>query len=155
MSREGSHPSKRPAELRRSAAWTNNVKTELESLQLDLDSLQHLFVLAGEDQWNRLLQPISEGSRSSTDLSRAMEELRRYFGGMGSLNDLVFCAQNNNIPKGYTEEAANRELGQLLDQIYRCLSLYGAPAAIRENWRREESESDLPLRIRDSFRRRS
>lgn len=75
-----------------------------------------------------------------------------YFGGMGSLNDLVFCPENENAPTGYTMEDANRELERLLDRIYRCLSLYGVSAATRAAWLRQENESELPIRIRASFR---
>jgi hypothetical protein len=49
---------------------------------------------------------------------------REYFGGMGSLNDLVFCDVNDNIPTGYTAIEANTRLRALLDRIFREASAH-------------------------------
>jgi hypothetical protein len=129
------------------------VASQLESLQDDVHQLQHLFGLANATHWNRILEPTSAGLGSETGRVGALEDLKRYFGGMGSLNDVVFCAENNNIPNGYTAEDANRELKNLLDRIFREASLYGAPDSARSEWLRLESGTELPLRVLNAFRR--
>jgi hypothetical protein len=56
-----------------------------------------------------------------------LEELKGHFRGMGSLNDVVFCPENHNIPEGFTAGEANREIAKLLDRNFREASLFRSP----------------------------
>ena len=52
--------------------------------------------------------------------ARDEEDLRRLFGGMGSLNDLIICKANGHQVED--EEAANKELDCLTRQVWRLIS---------------------------------
>ena len=75
---------------------------------------------AGEDSWAihledaaaRLMRP------ESTSRAAGLELLAECYGGMGSLNDLVFSLHASNVPDGYTEERANHEFRALKRQLY-------------------------------------
>src|ERR1051326_2368774 len=128
--------------------------SDLNALFQDLDRLRRLLVSAGDKHWPSILQSIAVRIWSPENRDAALTELKRYFGGMGSLNDIVFCDVNQNIPPGYTGDAATRELDELLDRIFRRLCLFGASAADRAAWVVQEKESVLRPRILNSFRGR-
>lgn len=95
----------------------------------------------------RLADPTSRG--------KAVAELRTLFGGMGSLNDIVLCEANGNLPPGWSEARANRRLGRALDTLFRESTLFGEPWGARVWWSfaARSLRPELPPRIRYAFRR--
>jgi hypothetical protein len=128
------------------------VAADLSALCADLDRLQRLFALAGDKRREPMLTGIVQRLWVPEQRLSALEELKQCFGGMGSLNDIIFCEANRNIPSGYKAEAATIELDLLLDNIFRGASLFGASAGERTEWMRRERESRFPLRVLNAFR---
>jgi hypothetical protein len=104
-----------------------------------------------------MLESVRGGVLDANRKDAALGELGSYFGGMGSLNDLVFCFANGNVPANYTEVRANEEFGFLLDRCFKEFQLINASFLDRIHWwwleRRHDGE--LPPRIKNAFARRA
>ena len=88
--------------------------TLLELIRLLRAAHEHEWVQFLEDAKQRLERPESTSRDAALDILRS----RSVFGGMGSLNDLVFSSHNENVPSGYSHESANRALIGLLSRLY-------------------------------------
>jgi len=67
------------------------------------------------------------------------------FGGMGSLNDLVFDTRE-----------VDQECGRLLDAVFRDMKLYFGTEQHRALWRKLEEEhkdDEIPPRVNHAFRK--
>jgi len=127
--------------------------SDLLTLRADLVSLEKLLGSGGAFEWARRVAFVRERLAEPASVHEALDDLLSNFGGMGSLNDFVFCEDNQNIPPGRATEEVNRELNQLLDRIFREASLYGANESDRAAWLSWEATSELPPRIASSFRK--
>jgi len=131
------------------------VASDLALLRADLTLLSQLLGDAGESRWVQVLSSIAKRLEEPGGRRVALQELLAQFGGMDTLNDLVFCEANRNIPAGRTETAANRELNQLLDRIFREASLYWANESDRAERLSWEASAELPPRVQNAFRKRN
>jgi uncharacterized protein DUF6966 len=132
-----------------------SLASDLDQLTADLNRLQQLLAKSGGGGWVSILQGIATRLWQPDTRAQALKELKEYFGGMGSLNDVYFCEENKNIPTGYTAEAAQQELNALLDRTFRGVSIFGGSAAERSEWAEWEASSGLPPRIQNAFRKRT
>jgi predicted component of type VI protein secretion system len=128
--------------------------SDLSQLTAGLDQLRRLLEKSGDTIWPQILQSVASRLWNNDSRQAALDELKKFFGGMGSLNDIFFCEQNQNIPAGYTEKDSNAELAHLLDKIFREASLFGASPEDRSEWSALEASSELPPRIQNAFRKR-
>jgi Domain of unknown function (DUF6966) len=130
-----------------------SVDSDPRALLRDLGQLEAF--LAGKDEyWSTALHDVAQRIATGPDRDAALQELKGYFGGMGSLNDILFCETNRNIPAGSTAEAANGELDRLLDRVFRELCLLGVAPPDRKEWLALEAEAELPPRVQNAFRSR-
>jgi hypothetical protein len=103
--------------------------------------------------WAAELSSISERLADPYASKAAIDELERCFGGMGSLNDLVFDPMNQNVPPDQDAGELNTRFGRLLDTMFRELRLVGAGSWARLHWRLLElvNRKNLPPRILKAF----
>jgi hypothetical protein len=103
------------------------------------------------------LSVIRVGILKTNSRAKALAELESCFGGMGSLNDLVFCELNSNLPGDRTEAQANEEFGRLLDRCFRELRLASGSQIDRLRWWWLEwrHRGELPPRIKNAFHERA
>jgi hypothetical protein len=106
------------------------------------DVLLRLEALLSLSPWQAILRDIRQGLASEASQREAVKTLQSYFGGMGSLNDIILCQENQNLPPGRGMEEAKKELDDLLDEIFGYLVPDSSPA----------DPSELPPRIRYAFR---
>jgi hypothetical protein len=87
-----------------------------------LKELIALLRAAHENEWVQYLEDARQGLErpelTSRDAALDILRSRSVFGGMGSLNDLVFSPYNDNVPAGYSYETANRALRDLLSLLH-------------------------------------
>jgi hypothetical protein len=112
---------------------------DVVALRAALARLQALLSLS---EWPAILTKIRQGLATEASQGEAVQTLQSYFGGMGSLNDIILCQENQNLPIGRGMEEANKELDDLLDEIFSYLHADPSPAG----------PSELPPRIRHAFR---
>ena len=126
---------------------------DLTMLRANLISLEKLLASGGAYDWARRIGSVGERLAEPASVREALDELLSNFGGMGSLNDFMFCEANQNLPAGRTTREVNKELNQLLDRIFREASLYGTNESDRVAWLSWEATSELPPRIARTFRK--
>ena len=116
----------------------------------------------GMKVWASLLRDqeseIAEANRDGKPrrVKRRVKKLKQYFGGMGSLNDLVISKDNRNLHPQLSEEEADRRLGNLLDQLFMwCLFWnYDRETALRTYQQLlQRYPHELPPRVRHAFGR--
>ena len=116
----------------------------------------------GMKVWASLLRDqeseIAEANRDRKPrrIKRQVEKLKQYFGGMGSLNDVVISKDNRNLHPRFSEEEADRRLGNLLDQLFMwCLFWnYDQETALRTYQQLlQQYPDELPPRVRHAFGR--
>jgi hypothetical protein len=97
-----------------------------------------------ESQWMEVLFGIRSDLQHKALEEEALERLSNVFGGMGSLNDLVFEGPE-----------ADQESCRLLDAVFRDMKLYHGTAADRIQWRKLEDahKEEPPPRIKHAFRK--
>jgi len=95
-------------------------------------------------------------SRLSDDLliNEAAHKFENMFGGMGSLNDLIFCQTNKNLPNGETEKEFNERFSSLMNNAFKELRLLdmGVLSRLQWMWLDCRNKGDLPPRIKKTFR---
>jgi hypothetical protein len=103
--------------------------------------------------WVQALSTIQAGILKPDGRAKALAELQSCFGGMGTLNDLVFSRLNGNLPDHLTEAQANEEFGHLLDRCFRELRLVNGSKIDRLRWWWLEwrHRRELPPRIKSAF----
>jgi hypothetical protein len=81
--------------------------------------------------WVKTLDQVEGKLSIENSILNGLNMLKSYLGGMGSLNDVYFCEDNGNIPKGYTSESANIEFGKRLKLLVEEFSKFknNLPAA--------------------------
>lgn len=122
------------------------------NLTESLIQLIDFFTLANMTFWVNKINPILAKIGSSHSQKKAVKSLLKFFGGMGSLNDIYICDQNKNIPLGFTEKEANQKLKELLDRVFRDACLLNATTQQVADWLEAEESSELPLRIARTFK---
>jgi hypothetical protein len=75
-----------------------------------LKRMAELLRIGGQERWACLLEAINE--QLGTDPVQARYEIRRLYGGMGSLNDVVL------VGDGKVLKEENDELDQLRSKLY-------------------------------------
>ena len=94
----------------------NSISNLVTSLQRVIEFFS---IIPNWKDWTDILIKIKLGIIDGDTREEALKLLSTYFGGMGTLNDLVFCEGNRNIPDGYTEHEANKEFEVLLHKLYK------------------------------------
>ena len=82
-----------------------------------LRACQSLLNRAGETQWSERIDRVLEEAPSPEVLD--IGDILSWFGGMGSINDLVLCQENGHFVSRSHESATNMEFRGLLDTIHR------------------------------------
>jgi hypothetical protein len=108
------------------------------------------------EHWVGILKAIDEQLSNPVTVELGRRALESCFGGMGSLNDLVFSEGNGNLPAGYTAEQANAEFYRLMDVLFRENRLASKGISDRLLWRYLEFKhrGELPPRIKKAFGRK-
>jgi hypothetical protein len=111
-------------------------------VQRVLTTIADIRQLLVRSPWLPKLEAIADKLGSKREATEALHELGDLFGGMGSLNDIVFCKENQNVPVGLAPAVANRRMDMLLDELF--AQLFPAEAG--------PPVDSLPNRIRHAFR---
>jgi hypothetical protein len=95
----------------------NDLKYSLEKL-IDFLRKSHEVSWANdlEEQYHKILKAIE--IKDLIGVEKYIETITPYFGGMGSLNDIVICRANRNVPRGLSGIMANRKLNKMLDDLF-------------------------------------
>ena len=81
----------------------------------------------GETQWSERIDRVLEDAPSPEVLD--IGDILSWFGGMGSINDVVLCQDNGHLLSPSTESATNTELRGLLDTMFRsAMTIHRAKA---------------------------
>lgn len=85
-----------------------------------LERMTSLLRSAKEDRWVEVVADASSRVLSpwSTTQAAGLDIIRSFFGGMGSLQDLVFSEEAGNIPQGYSPDEANARFQAHLHELY-------------------------------------
>ncbi len=85
-----------------------------------LERMTSLLRSAKEDRWVEVVADASSRVLSpwSTTQAAGLDIIRSFFGGMGSLQDLVFSEEAGNIPQGYSPDEANARFQTHLHELY-------------------------------------
>ena len=121
------------------------------NLQGSLGKLIEFCRRSSMSHWVEKLVPIQAALGSLPARKEAVVVLLKYFGGMGSLNDLYICEENKNVPAGMTPEKANQEFEQVLNDVFRDASLIDATPQQIAKWKAAENSGELPPRIGKAF----
>lgn len=89
-----------------------------------LDRMTDLLRAASEDRWVRVVADATGRVLSpwSTTQAAGLDIIRSFFGGMGSLQDLVFSEEAGNVPEGYSPSDANARFQSDLHQLYKLIN---------------------------------
>lgn len=123
----------------------NMIKGRLKRLISVVNDLEGFLQTRGEDFWAGKLNTIQNELSVVETLQSARLELDSCFAGMGSLNDL-----------GFDSEADNLEFGRLADIVFRENKLLSSRFRERLRWflyEKMQDEDELPPRIKNSFAR--
>jgi hypothetical protein len=104
------------------------------------------------ERGREIADSIRDGNRRR--VARGVKALKKYFGAMGSLNDLVISEMNRNLHPGLSETAANERLDRLLDELFMwCLFWDLEREAALKAYRQllQKHPHNLPPRIRHAF----
>jgi hypothetical protein len=86
-----------------------------------------------EKLWENNLREIKNELLNKETFDEALFKLKRYFGGMGSLNDIYFCETNKNLPKGAKIEDFNSKWKMLLSNLFKEIHLFGKSEINKKN----------------------
>jgi hypothetical protein len=120
----------------------NKELSNKSELLRSLDALIDFLSKQEEFKWGGILRGIQTDLQSQSTEAQALSRLSDTFGGMGSLNDLVF-------------DEADDEGGRLLDDVFRDMKLYYGTPEHHAEWKKleEEHKGELPPRIKHAFRK--
>jgi hypothetical protein len=121
---------------RRPAAPSNK-----EELSRSLDALIDFLSKHEQFRWAEHLRSVRADLQTPKE-TQALSRLSEFFGGMGSLNDLVFEGAG-----------ADSEAGRLMDAVFRDMKIYHGGTEHRVQWAKlaAEHKGDLPPRIKHAF----
>lgn len=130
----------------------NNMNNFINSLQRVIDFFNNV---PNGNSWVVILTKIKSDIINQDTRREALNLLNDYFGGMGSLNDMVFCEGNKNIPEGYNEKQTNKEFEILLDKLFKEYKLFEGSIWDRIKWSYKEfnNRKNPPLRVLNAFNR--
>ncbi|MGD9588271.1 MAG: hypothetical protein AB7Q37_05705 [Pyrinomonadaceae bacterium] len=122
-------------------------------LKLALAELVRFLKRTNTKFWPTQLDHIAALLNDPETIEEGRLKLDDCFGGMGSLNDLLFTELNGNLPPGHSEEEVNRELDLLLNRVFRENRLASKGWWDRLLWRFYEFKyrNELPPRIKKAF----
>lgn len=125
-------------EAERKAAPSNK-----EELSRSLGALIDFLSKQEQFRWAELLRNVKADLQTPNE-TQALSRLSEFFGGMGSLNDLVF--------KG---PGADSEASRLMDAVFRDMKIYHGGPEHRAQWAKleEEHKGELPPRLKHAFRK--
>ena len=111
-------------------------------LEMAISELAAFLETNGKGFWAEQLLEIKDRLDDRSKLNTSRIKLNSFFGGMGSLNDVVFG-----------DDELDSEFGKLCDRVFRENRLVGAGFFTRLRWRAYElaQPADLPPRIRNGF----
>lgn len=117
-------------------------RTNQQHLIESIDALAKFLSRQGERIWAERLTEIRAGLATPQSEAKALFHLGEFFGGMGSLNDLVM-----------DDAEKDTECGLLLDAVFRDFKLFYATPGDRLAWKQleQENKEGLPPRIRHAF----
>lgn len=126
------------------------VKLLIESI----DNVTSFLRSANSNYWTSKLEEIRGRLLKQDQRIDALNDLDKLFGGMGTLNDLVFCEANDNLPNGEDEANFNNKFSELLDNLFKEMKLVNSGYLMRFYWHYLEFKhrDDLPPRIKKAFR---
>jgi hypothetical protein len=88
--------------------------TDSDRLLKVLDDLEQLLLQHGENFWGEWINSVTTRIRNGDGYGP--EELLGFYGGMGSLNDLIICPENGHRIEKEDEAKVNAQLKDLLEQ---------------------------------------
>jgi len=115
-----------------------------DELARSLDALIDFLSKQEQFRWAETLREIQTYLQNPATEVEGLSRLSGLFGGMGSLNDLVFDGA------GVDEVGAH-----LLDAVFRDMKLYHGTPEHRAQWKKleEEHKDEPPPRIKHAFRK--
>lgn len=89
-----------------------------------LERMSLLLRAANEDRWYEVVADALARVRSpwSTTQAAGLSIIRSFFGGMGSLQDLVFSEKAGNVPEGYSPSDTNAQFQSDLHDLYKLIN---------------------------------
>jgi len=103
------------------------VPTQLDDLAEVLEILVARFRASGEDRWANVIEDDLFFLRKGD--AYGARRFLTYFGGMGSLNDLILCPENGHKVAKAEVSRVNDEIEALLSRAYDLARIAGSPAA--------------------------
>ena len=96
---------------------------DYERIEALLERLIRLLRPAKQDRWVEIVADASERVLSPLPTTKAagLDIVRSFFGGMGSLQDLVFSEEAGNIPDGYSAAEANNRFQTDLHELSKLI----------------------------------
>jgi hypothetical protein len=88
--------------------------TDSDRLLKVLDDLEGLLLQYGESFWAECINGATTRIRNSEEYG--LDELLGFFGGMGSINDLIICPENGHRITHEDEPTVNMQLASLVEQ---------------------------------------
>ena len=111
-------------------ALTNLLAQRLDEAATFLEKSGSSSATSWADNLRRLRSELTNGAR----VNQALAELQTNFGGMGSLNDYVFCELNENLPAGWNVEQTNKEFRNILEECYKELQVLRSNSFAKAWW---------------------
>ena len=86
-----------------------------------LNSMETLLKSVQEDFWSKKIEDFLKKYNDTGDID--IKEIESWYGGMGSINDLIVSRYNDHKIDENNEKAVNDELNILRKRIYKKLEL--------------------------------
>ncbi len=87
----------------------------MKELNLLLKEMYYLLNSVKEEYWSRKIQDYLEENKDN------LSEVSSWYGGMGSLNDLIISPLNNHYIGTEKESILNEKLDDLRDRVYQYI----------------------------------
>lgn len=126
--------------------------TNPKKLKLALAELILFLERTNAKFWPAYLNDIADQLNNPKTIEEGRNKLEDCFGGMGSLNDLLFTEMNGNLPPGYSAEEVNHEFDLLLNSVFReRLASKGRWDRLLWRFYEFKHRGELPPRIKKTF----
>jgi hypothetical protein len=103
------------------------LNSQLNALAGELETLVSRLRASGESFWSQRIEDDLHFIRHGD--AYGANRFLTYFGGMGSLNDLILCGENGHKVAKADVSQVNDELRNLLSRAYRLAQSTRSPAA--------------------------